>query len=327
MVQVSRAYREEVTGHSADLRLAELAGSQHGVVSLAQLAALGLGKDAVARRLSAGRLHRLHRAVYAVGHGALSSKAHDLAAVLSCGPGAVLSHRSAALRWAMVRHAPRYEVTVEGRRVRRPGIIVRDRSPLAPDDRALIDAIPVTSPARTLVDLAEVLTSAGWPTPCTRPRCSASSTSREIERALARVPGRPGRHKLRRVLAAYDGGPPMTRSEAERGFLRLCEAHSITAPQTNVMVGGYEVDFHWPDARLVVEVDGAATHHTRRAFHADRRRDRALAAAGIQVLRVTWRDLDGGATDWRRSCGACSALRPRARTTRRWPPRPRPTPR
>ncbi len=325
MVQVSRAYREEVTGHSADLRLAELAGSQHGVVSLAQLLALGLGKDAVARRLSAGRLHRLHRAVYAVGHGALSSKGHDLAAVLSSGPGAVLSHRSAALRWAIVRHAPRYEVTVEGRRVRRPGIIVRETSALAPDDRALIDAIPVTSPARTLVDLAEVLNARRLADAVHEAEVQRILDLRGIERALARVPGRPSRHKLRRVLAAYDDGPPMTRSEAERGFLRLCETHSITAPQANVMVGDYEVDFHWPDASLVVEVDGAATHHTRRAFHADRRRDRELAGRDIQVLRVTWDDLDGGATEL--AAELRRVLRLRARTTRRWPPRPRPTPR
>ncbi len=116
-----------------------------------------------------------------------------------------------------------------------------------------------------------------------------------VERTLARLSGRNGSHRLRRVIAAYDGGPPMTRSEAEVRFLRMCIEHALPTPQANVSVGGYEVDFVWRDARLVVEVDGAAAHHTRRAFHEDRKRDRDLARQGLQVLRVTWRDLDGDA--------------------------------
>ena len=164
-----------------------------------------------------------------------------------------------------------------------------------PEDRAVMDAIPVTSPARTLVDLAEVLTERRLADAVHESEVQRVLDLGAVERAIGRVPGRRGRHRLERVLAAYEGGPPMTRTEAERRFLRLCEGHSVPRPQTNVLVGGYEVDFHWPGARLVVEVDGGATHHTRRAFHADRRRDRALAVEGIQVLRVTWRDLDDGA--------------------------------
>jgi very-short-patch-repair endonuclease len=274
------------------VRLAGLAGRQHGVVSLVQLSALGFTKDSIARRLTAGRLHRLHRGTYAVGHVALTSKAHDMAAVISCGPEAVLSHRSAAVRWGFLRHAPLFEVTVAGRRIRRAGMTVRGSASLPPEDRAVVDAIPVTSPARTLVDLAEVLTERRLADAVHEAEVQRVLDVRAVERALARVPGRPGRHRLRRVLAAYDGGPPMTRSEAERRFLRLCELHSVPRPQANVLVGTYEVDFHWPGAKLVVEVDGRAVHHTRKAFHADRRRDRALAAEGIQVLRVTWSDLD-----------------------------------
>jgi len=193
----------------------------------------------------------------------------------------------------MVSHASRIDVTVP-RQVRVFGVITH-RSPLVPEDRAVIGAIPLTSPARTLVDLAEVLTERRLADAVHESEVQRVLDLRAVERAIARVPGRRGRHRLARVLAAYEGGPPMTRSEAERKFLRLCEAHSVPRPQTNVPVGGYEVDFHWPGAGLVVEVDGGATHHTQRAFHADRRRDRALAAEGIQVLRVTWRDLDDGA--------------------------------
>jgi very-short-patch-repair endonuclease len=244
--------------------------------------------------VAAGRLHRLHQGVYAVGHVAITSGGLDLAAVLACGSGALLSHRSAAVHWLVVRHAPRYEVTVPGRRVDRPGIVARGTRSLTEEDVAVIDGIPVTSPARTLVDLADVLSEQRLADTVHEAEVQRLLDVREVEAALSRVPGRRGGHRLRRVIAAYDGGPPMTRSEAEVRFLRLCAEHAIATPQSNVLLGGYEVDFHWPEARLVVEVDGAEAHHTRRAFHEDRRRDRTLAALGVQVLRVTWRDLGGG---------------------------------
>jgi very-short-patch-repair endonuclease len=120
---------------------------------------------------------------------------------------------------------------------------------------------------------------------------------RKVKEAQERVPGRKGRQRLSRVLAAYGVGPAFTRSEAERRFLELCDSHSLPHPRTNELLHGYEVDFHWPDKDLVVEVDGAAAHHTKRAFEEDRRRDRALAKQGIQVLRVTWSDLERGAED------------------------------
>ena len=157
-----------------------------------------------------------------------------------------------------------------------------------------MDRIPVTSPARTLVDLAEVLSERRLADAVHEAEVQRVFDLGEIERVLNGVAGRRGRHKLRRVIAEYDGGPPVTRSDAERVFLRLCADHAIPTPQSNVSIGGYEVDFYWHDARIVVEVDGGATHFTRKAFHEDRRRDRALAALGIQVLRVTWRDLQTG---------------------------------
>jgi very-short-patch-repair endonuclease len=170
------------------------------------------------------------------------------------------------------------------------------RSPVPEDDRAVVDAIPVTSPARTLVDLAEVLSERRLADAVHEAEVQRVFDLTEIDRVLGRLAGRCGRHKLRRVIAAYDGGPPFTRNDAEKLFLSVCKDHAIPTPQSNVSVGGHEVDFYWPDARLVVETDGAATHLTRKAFHEDRRRDRALAALGIQVLRVTWRDLQiGGA--------------------------------
>jgi very-short-patch-repair endonuclease len=114
---------------------------------------------------------------------------------------------------------------------------------------------------------------------------------RKLERAVARVPGRRGRHKLRRVLAAYEERTSFTRNRAERLVLQMCKTHGLPKPQVNTWIDIYEVDFFWPELALALEFDGAATHHTRRAFYADRTRDRALAARGIHVLRATWRDL------------------------------------
>jgi very-short-patch-repair endonuclease len=116
-----------------------------------------------------------------------------------------------------------------------------------------------------------------------------------VEATLARLPRRRGRHRLRRVLAAYSSDPSFTRSRAERLFLRLCAAHALPRPSTCVSLAGHEVDAYWPDARLAVEFDGEAFHRTNRAFHGDRRRDRRLAALGIQVIRVTWPDLQEAA--------------------------------
>jgi very-short-patch-repair endonuclease len=114
---------------------------------------------------------------------------------------------------------------------------------------------------------------------------------RALEEVQTRLPGRRGRHRIGRVLAAYRSEPHFLRSEAERRLKRLCAAHGLPQPQFNITVAGFEVDVYWPQARLALEFDGAETHFTRHAFHADRRRDRALAVQGVQTLRVTWPDL------------------------------------
>jgi very-short-patch-repair endonuclease len=117
-----------------------------------------------------------------------------------------------------------------------------------------------------------------------------------VEEALARAPRRTGRGRLARVLAAYEE-QPITRSGAERRFLELCDSHSLPQPKANQLLHGFEVDFHWPDKDLVVEIDGAAAHHTRKAFVNDRRRDRALAKLDIRVVRIAASDLEAGASD------------------------------
>ncbi|MBN1530055.1 MAG: DUF559 domain-containing protein [Thermoleophilaceae bacterium] len=255
-----------------------------------QLLELGLSRHTIDRWVCSGRLHRLHRGVYALGHRVISARGRELAAVMACGPGALLSHRSAAVLWAIRRSSASMEVTAPRSAGPRPGIGVHRSRAIAPEDRATCDGIPVTSPARTLVDLADVLSAQRLADVVHEAEVQRIFDLREVGAALERGRGRRGAAKLRKVLRTYEP-PQMTRSDAERAFLRLCADHALPSPQSNVLIGPYEVDFLWPEARLVVELDGGATHRTQRAFVNDRRRDRDLAVRGIQVLRVTWWDL------------------------------------
>ena len=266
-----------------------LAASQRGVVSLAQLRELGLSGPGITRRVQAGRLHRLYRGVYAVGHTALTPRARELAAVLACGGGAALSHRSAGAGWLLARPPRKIHVTCSRSRAPGPGVVVH-RSALHPSDRVVLDGLPVTTVARTLVDLADVLAQDQLADAVNEAEVQRRFDLRQLEAARARVPNRRGRHKLDRVLASWRPRP-FTRTEAERLFLALCKRHGLPRPRVNTWIGEQEVDFAWPAHRLAVEVDGEATHQTRKAFEEDRRGDRRLAARGIQVLRVTWRDL------------------------------------
>jgi hypothetical protein len=276
--------------HSAEIALSALAARQHGVVSLAQLRGLGLNDDAVLRRCRNRRLHRVHRGVYAVGHTAVGERGRELAAVLACGPQAVLSHRSAARLWGLVASAPKIEVTCE--RGRPPdGRVLDHRSSLTGADRARIQRVPVTSVARTLVDLADVLGERRLGDAIHEAEVRRLFDLNQTDAVLARLSGRRGRHRLERVLSAWRPRP-FTRSEAERRFLELCERHELPLPEANASVAGHEIDFLWPEHGLAAEVDGVATHLTRTAFERDRRKDRQLAAMGIQVVRVTWSDLE-----------------------------------
>jgi very-short-patch-repair endonuclease len=268
--------------------VAELARQQHGVIRRSQLVALGLGDRAIENRLRAGQLHRIYQGVYAVGHTNLTTEGHYLGAVLACGNHAVLSHRSAAVLWRICpKRGPRVDVTVPsgGTRARRGAVIVH-RSPLPPDDTTLQHRIPVTTPVRTIVDLADC------------------SDRRELQRAidealylrldltsLQPLPGRRGAGVLAAVLADHVGGTTRTRSDFEELLLALCESHGLPRPLVNQVVCGYEVDFVWPDARLVVETDGWSAHGRRSAFERDRVRDAALQVAGWRVIRITWRRL------------------------------------
>ena len=253
---------------------------------------LGLSPAGIRRRVVAGRLHSLYRGVYAVGHVALSWQSRQLAAVLAAGPGAVLSHRSAGRLWDLIRWSGAIEVTTPRARKPRPGFDLHRSHCLSNDDRAVRDAIPVTSLARTVVDLAEVLDDRRLSKAVHEAEIRKLFDLRAVEEALARVPGRAGRHRLQRVLRAYGPGPRFTRSDGEVAFLALCDRHGLPSPESAVTIAGYELDFVWPGLGLAVELDGPGTHYTIYAYHEDRRRDRALAPHHIQVLRITPLDLE-----------------------------------
>ena len=262
------------------------------MVSLGQLRELGLTRHQIEGRVAARRLRPLHRGVYAVGHEALTWRARLLAAIYACGPGALASHRAAGAIHGLIGFS-RIEVTVAHNARARPGVAVHRSRHIAAEDRTVVDAIPTTSVARTFVDLAEVLNERQLTGAVRQAELLKVFDLRAIEAALARVPGRKGRHRLKRVLVAYQPEPHLLRSRAEQKLKRLCESDHLPQPQFNVEVAGYEVDVYWPDAKLALEFDGAETHYPRHAFHQDRRRDRALAVEGVQTLRVTWPDLAG----------------------------------
>jgi Transcriptional regulator, AbiEi antitoxin/Protein of unknown function (DUF559) len=278
---------------SLDAEVAALAARQHGIVSRAQLIATGLSSQAVARRTSSGRLHRVHGGVYSVGHRLLMPHAPYMAAVLACGDRAVLSHRSAAALWGLLSTASGpIDVTIPlGGGRRRPGLAVHVSRLLPDSDVTECDGIACTSPARTLVDLAAVV--------------SPRLLRRALEQALVlrifdRVPldatleranGRRGTGTLRRLLADLTDEPPLVRSELECRFLELIHANGLPRPVVNSFVAGYEVDFHWPTLRLVVETDGRAAHGHPLAFERDRQRDLELELAGWHVVRASWRQV------------------------------------
>jgi very-short-patch-repair endonuclease len=274
-----------------DRAIAGAAGRQHGVISLRQLQSLGASSNMIRRRLQAGHLHRLHRGVYAVGHSGITWDARCLAAVMACGAGAALSHRAAARGFLLLRGSQPIEVTAQRGAAPKEGLILHRSRSLGPQDRTVVDAIPCTTVARTLVDLAEVLDDRRLADAVHQAEFHRVLDLNEIERVLARVPGRSSRHKLRRALES-DDPPPLSRNDMERRLFDLCMEHGLPRPLANASIEGHEVDLYWPQAALVVELDGGAAHLTRRAFHEDRRRDRFLATRGIQVLRVTSRELD-----------------------------------
>jgi very-short-patch-repair endonuclease len=292
---------------TADLRVAEIADRQHGVVSVRQLIAAGIDRHGVSYRARTGRLHRIHHGVYGVGHSARSDKARWMAGVLACGRqqawgvpepdgeevgdldsdwlkpevsrtvlehwGAAVSHHSGAQLWDLLptRNGPA-DVLVPGTggKEKRKGIRLHRSRSLLPAHVTLRDGIPVTTPARTIADLRRVVSKRGG---------SGLISPWELRRAIrqADVLGLPLGDRVE-----GDG----TRSDLEGDFLRLCRRHRLPTPAVNVRVGPHLVDFLWRDRKLVVETDSFIYHGGRTAFQDDRARDLDLRARGYEVIRL-----------------------------------------
>jgi very-short-patch-repair endonuclease len=297
-----------------DAAIDALAAHQHGVVTRVQLLRCGLGRRVIDPRVRAGILHRIHAGVYRAGP-IVSPLCREMAAVLACSgagvPGAAEPLRKWTLAVVGLRTAAALHALLPPQRAGEPVDVIVPRAfhrgrrrgvrahrvDVSGDEVQTMQGIPVTTAARTLVDIA------------------ACTTRRELERALAiadrehiagrdailailqRQPRSRGTARLRTLL---DGAHaiPFTRSAAEESFLELLRAGGLPMPRSNVVVDGFEVDFYWKDARLVIEIDGFTHHVTRRSFIRDRQRNSALAAAGIQVLRLSW---DQVATDRERT--------------------------
>jgi predicted transcriptional regulator of viral defense system len=252
--------------------LANLAARQHGVVSSRQLTALGYSRDATSYATRSGRLHRLHRGVYAVGHDLLTWEGRCLAAVLSCAPHALASHLSAAWLWGLLASRPgTFHVTALTRRHPKPKQRLH-YARLMDEDRAVCDGIPVTSVPRTLLDYAAMATDARLGRAMERSEERGLFDLRAVEALLARAGNHAGAGRLRRALAIYRDDPAFTRSKLERRFRDFVKHSGLPMPAAYFWVGGYELDAYWPEERFAVELDVYETHGTRAAFERDRRR-------------------------------------------------------
>jgi hypothetical protein len=275
-------------GGGKDAAASALATRQHGVVSRGQLLALGLTARAIEHRLNAGWLHPLHRGVYAVGHRRVSGDGRSMAAVLACGCGALLSHRSGGALWGF-RQSTRasHDVIVPRRGGGRPGITLHSVRNRHPDDRAEVAGIPVTSVARTLLDLCDVIRTHQAERAFEDATRLRLLDMRAAQRLVESCSGGRGRGLFARLVAEA-AEPPPTRSELERAFLELIRAYGLPLPLVNAMVKGIEVDAYWPNAKVAVELDGYAFHNTRRQLERDREREAILDVARIHVIRLTW---------------------------------------
>jgi very-short-patch-repair endonuclease len=263
---------------ATDREIAALAGAQHGVASRAQLVDLGLTRDEIGNRLERGRLHVIHRGVYAVGHRVMTKEGRWMAATLAT--GGVLSHATAAAAWELLPvGAGAIHVTIPGDpgRRRRAGIHLHRSRTLTPQDTTTLNGIGLTTRERTIADLSRT-------TKGRRLEHFLDRAERHLDFARLRQLAPPS---LQAVLATYT--TTVTRSELEEAFLRLCDNHGLPRPQANTRIEGIEVDFVWRDQQLIVEVDGYDFHKGPSKFEADRERDVILATRGWRVLRFTYR--------------------------------------
>jgi very-short-patch-repair endonuclease len=290
-----------------DAEIAALAERQHGVVALRQLRELGLSARAVSHRAARGRLHRIHRGVYAVGHPKLTGYGHWMAAVLACGPDAALSHRSAAGLWGLrPDNRRKSDISLPGPSARPKQAIEVHRSvTLTAGDLTTVDGIPCTTVARTLVDLGDVVHRRGVERAVEQAEVLRLFDLGEVERAVARAGPRRGTGVLLSVLADLDA-PSLTDTELEERFLTICRDAALPSPEVNVWMtlgdgSPIKIDFLWRGERIAVETDGGRFHRTRQSRERDARRDQLLRLAAFEPVRFTGRQV-AKEPGWVRAC-------------------------
>jgi len=267
--------------------VAAIAERQHGLIAHRQLLRLGFTRDAIFRLVQAGRLHVIHRGVYAVGHRALPPRGWTMAAALAGGSEALVCCRSAAaLRGFLDDARSVVDILVATKRRNRPGIVFHESRQINPDDRAVVDGIPVTSVARTLLDIAEVVPRRKLVYAMEKAEKARAFDLTELRALMARNHGRRGLKALTAALTEIEPEAQYTHEGMERLFIAFCRRYDIEIPAMNVVVEGYTVDAFWAAAGLIVELDSWEHHRTPRAFEEDRRRDATLTAP---VIRVTHR--------------------------------------
>lgn len=274
--------------------MGRLATRQQGILSNDQLRSLGLDRSAIQRRVASGYLHRIHHGVYLLGHRTMTKRAKYIAAVLACGARAALSHRSAADHWGLWSHSGRPSVVVPHPRGALPRTVDVHRSRIfTPRDVTRFDGIPVTSVARTLLDLAAIASRRELARLVDRAERLQLFDLTTVEEVLGRARGRRGARALRAAVANWR--PRFTRTELEDRFADLIEASGLPHPQINAFVDGervrHEVDAVWPARRLAVELDSFEYHRTRRDLARDAEKTADLELAGYRVVRLTWDDV------------------------------------
>jgi hypothetical protein len=285
---------------SLDEAIARLAARQHGVFALHQVTALGLGARGVQHRAARSVWHRIHPTVYSlVPRELLTRRGHWMAAVLACGPGAVLSHRKAAALYGIRDSArAKIDVSIPSRSVlRRPGLDVHRAPNLQPPDVTTVDGVPCTSAARTLLDLAAVIPQRALERAFDEAEIRELLDLRAIEDQLARNPTRAASRRVKRVLEEHYIGSTLTQNDLEEGFFALCRRYRLPQPEVNVWIDLGDgapmiwADFVWRPQRVIVETDGGRVHGTHQARERDPRRDQRVLVAGWRPLRTTWRQV------------------------------------
>jgi predicted transcriptional regulator of viral defense system/very-short-patch-repair endonuclease len=266
--------------------LFELATRQHGVISTRQLDDLGYSPSSAAKAATVGRLRRIHRGVYAVGHEDLSWHGRCMAAVLAARPS-VASHFSAGWLWGLLRSRPGtiHVTTPTPRRSSRDFVV--HCADLPSQDRRVPEGIPATALPRTMLDLAARVSPVGLERVIERAEELRAFDLLAINELLGRTAGHAGNGALRRALDIYRPEPAFRRSTLETLFLELVREAGLPDPAMNYVVGGFELDAYWEAERFAVELDVYATHGSRAAFERDRLRQEDLLLLGIGTTRVT----------------------------------------